>query len=72
MHQTLLPRNEGTIDRAMRALVGGGLLALSAGLLVSSSRTLGVGTGLLGVTLLVTSVTGSCQLYRPFGVSTLK
>jgi len=64
------PRNEGTADRVARAVAGSGLLAVSVGLCVASRRGLGLGTALLGATLLFTAVSGSCQLYRPFGINT--
>ena len=66
----MLPRNESTADRVARAALGSGLLALSIGLRMASKRSLALGTALLGATLLVTAATGSCQLYRPFGIST--
>jgi len=68
----MFPRNEGTADRVARTVLGAGLLAASAGLLMTSRRSLGLGAALLGATLLVTAVTGSCQLYRPFGISTAR
>jgi hypothetical protein len=66
----MFPRNEGTADRIARAVAGSGLIALSVGLSVASRRRLGLGAALLGSTLLFTAVSGSCQLYRPFGINT--
>ena len=66
----MFPRNEGAGDRIARAALGTGLLALSLGLGVVSRRPLGLGTALLGSVLLFTAASGSCQLYRPFGINT--
>ena len=66
----MFPRNEGTADRIARAVAGSSLIAVSVGLCVASKRGLGLGAALLGATLLFTAVSGSCQLYRPFGINT--
>ena len=66
----MFPRNEGTADRVARGVAGSGLLAVSVGLCVASRRGLGFGAALLGATLLFTAVSGSCQLYRVFGIDT--
>lgn len=66
----MFPRNEGTADRVARAIAGSGLLVVSGGLCLASRRGLGLGAALLGATLLFTAVSGSCQLYRPFGITT--
>ena len=66
----MFPRNEGAADRVVRGVLGTGLLAVSAGLVPASRRPLGLGAALLGATLLFTAVSGTCQLYRPFGIST--
>ncbi len=66
----MFPRNEGAADRIARAAAGSALIAISVGLSVASRRGLGLGAALLGATLLFTAVSGSCQLYRPFGINT--
>jgi hypothetical protein len=68
----MFPRNEGVADRITRAAVGTALLALSVGLGARSKRPLGLGAGLMGTVLLLTAATGSCQLYRPFGIDTAR
>ena len=62
----LLPQNEHNLDRAVRVVLGLGLLAL-----------LGVGpvpgwglVGLVGIVPLATGAIGSCPLYTLFGFST--
>lgn len=61
----LLPRNESTTDRALRVVVGAGLIAL---VFVGPQTAL----GWIGVVPLVTGLVGSCPLYRIFGISTCK
>lgn len=63
MLQTLLPRNEHTIDRAVRVALGLGLLSMVA----VGPKTL---WGLVGLVPLLTGALGSCPLYTLFGVST--
>lgn len=60
---SLLVRNEGSIDRALRVIVG--LAALS--LVFVGPKTL---WGLLGLIPLFTGLAGSCPLYTLFGLST--
>lgn len=55
--------NEGTVDRAVRVVVGVVLLSLT----VVGPRT---GWGLVGLAPLLTGLTGFCPLYRPFGIDT--
>lgn len=61
-------RNEGTVDRLVRAVVA--VVALVAA--VATGLTTGLGLVLLavGVVLGVTSAIGFCPLYRLFGLST--
>lgn len=59
----LIPRNEHTIERALRVILGLVLLAL----VVVGPRTY---WGLLGVVPLATGLLGSCPLYTLFGIST--
>lgn len=60
---SLMPRNEGTLDRTLRVLGGVGLLSL---------YFVGPQTpwGLVGLVLIATGLLGSCPLYMPFGLST--
>ena len=55
--------NEGTIDRALRVVVGLVLIGLAA------SGTVGV-WGWIGVLPLVTGIAGFCPAYAIFGMST--
>jgi hypothetical protein len=69
----MFEKNESGLDRVVRVVVGGGLLigALTTfGL--GSAKPLGILFGLVGVVLLFTAATGSCLLYRLFGMNTAK
>ena len=59
----LLPRNEHTLDRVARVLIGGALIALTF---------VGPETpwGWIGVVPLATGLIGSCPLYTLFGLRT--
>jgi hypothetical protein len=59
----LLATNEHTIDRALRVILGLGLLAIA---LVGPKTPLGY----LGVVPLATGLLGSCPLYSLLGIST--
>ncbi len=58
-------KNEGNADRAIRILVGLGLLSLT----VVGPRTM---WGLVGIVPLATGLVGSCPIYKILGVSTCK
>jgi hypothetical protein len=67
----MFTRNESTADRVARTVVGAGLLVVSATSLgVTSGKLLGIGAALVGAMLLFTAASGSCLLYRPFGINT--
>lgn len=59
----LFPRNEHTIDRAVRVVLGLALLSL----VFLGPHTM---LGLLGLVPLVTGLVGSCPLYTLAGFST--
>lgn len=63
MMSKIFPRNEGTVDRALRVLLGLGLLAI---FFVGPKTP----WGLVGVVPLLTGLVGSCPLYRVFGIKT--
>lgn len=63
MIEKLLPRNEHTVDRAIRVVLGLALLALA----VTGRLT---PWGWLGVVPLLTGLIGSCPLYTLLGVGT--
>lgn len=60
---SLLPMNEGTIDRAVRVVLGFVLLSL----VFLGPKTM---LGWIGVVPLLTGIVGSCPLYTLFGFST--
>ena len=59
----LLPRNEGTVDRTLRVLVGIGLISL---VFVGPQTP----WGWIGLMPLLTGLIGSCPGYTIFGMST--
>lgn len=61
----LLPRNEHVIDRAIRVVLGLGLLSL----VFAGPQTL---WGLVGLVPLATGLVGSCPIYTLLGVGTCK
>ena len=63
MASKVLPTNEHNIERAVRVLVGIGLLSL----VFVGPKTL---WGLIGIIPLVTGLIGSCPLYTMLGIST--
>ena len=58
-----MPVNMGSIDRTLRFIAGGVLVALAV------TGTIGL-WGYLGVILLGTAAVSRCPLYLPFGIST--
>ncbi len=61
-------RNEGTVDRIVRVVLGVVLVAAWAfGWLAG---TLAVVLGVLGIVLVVTGAIGFCGVYKVFGIST--
>ena len=63
MLSRLLPRNEHTLDRALRVVLGLGLLAA----VFVGPRT---AWGWFGVVPLLTGLLGSCPIYTIFGIGT--
>jgi hypothetical protein len=62
----LFPRNEGTLDRVVRVVLGLALLSL---MLLGPVPGWGL-VGLIGLVPLVTGALGSCPIYTMFGVRT--
>lgn len=56
--------NEGKVDRAVRIVLGAGILG--AGAYFQNWF------GLIGIVPLATGLFGTCLLYKPFGISTKK
>ena len=63
MEAKLMPRNEGTADRALRVLLGVGLLSI---VFVGPQTP----WGWIGVVPLVTGLVGSCPIYTLLGMRT--
>ena len=63
MATSLFPRNEATLDRAIRVVLGLALLAL----VFVGPKTM---WGLVGLVPLFTGLVGHCPAYRLFGIST--
>jgi hypothetical protein len=62
---SLFPRNEHSVERGIRVVLGLALLSL---IFVGPQTWF----GLLGIVPLATGVLGSCPLYTLFGISTCK
>ncbi|MGB1025475.1 MAG: YgaP family membrane protein [Rhodospirillaceae bacterium] len=60
-----MTKNVGTIDRALRVIVGLALIALAA------TGTVGI-WGYIGVVPIATAAIGWCPAYLPFGIKTYK
>lgn len=60
--------NEGTADRAARAVAGIALAVLA--LVVGLSQVTGIVLLVVALVLLLTAATGFCPLYRVLGLST--
>ena len=58
-----MTRNEGTLDRIVRVVVGVALLSL----VFVGPQTL---WGLIGIVPLATALVGTCPLYSLFGITT--
>jgi len=63
MLDKILPKNEGTLDRAVRVILGIALILL----VFVGPKTL---WGLVGVVPLATGLLGSCPLYTVLGIRT--
>lgn len=63
MSSKLLPRNEGTVDRAVRVIAG--LAILSLAFIGPKSPW-----GFIGIVPIVTGLLGSCPAYTLLGLST--
>ncbi len=66
----MMTRNMGNLDRVLRFL-----FVVIIGVLYWAdliSGTLALVLGIIALALLLTSLTGFCPLYAPFGLSTIK
>ncbi len=67
----MFKRNESTVDRIIRVVLGG--LLLWIGLWPLSGRAGSFGgliVALVGIILLITALTGFCLIYKLLGIST--
>ena len=64
-----MQKNEGTIDRLIRAIVGIIVLYFAYS---SLSGVAGVISYIVGIALLITAAIGYCHLYKILGISTKK
>ena len=65
--------NAGTIDRAIRAILGLILAIVGLGPLGGMQNTVpGLAVSFLGVAVLFTAASGFCPIYRLLGISTEK
>ena len=62
-------RNAGPVDRALRAVVGVGLIAAG---LASASTSIGflAALPLIAIPVIVSAITSYCPVYAAFGIST--
>lgn len=65
-----MKKNMSAIDRALRAVLAVVILVLF--FMGSISGAVAIVLGIFAGILLLTSMTGVCPLYGPFGISTLK
>ncbi|WP_297092370.1 DUF2892 domain-containing protein [Thermococcus sp.] len=63
-----MERNEGTLDRILRIVIGIALLGVWAGMNVPYETVLLI----VGLIALVTGLTGFCAIYKLLGISTCK
>jgi hypothetical protein len=66
---TMYQKNMGQLDRAVRFIIG---VALVLSVLFVLDGTLEIVAAAFALLLILTSVTGFCPGYIPFGISTLK
>jgi hypothetical protein len=63
-----LPKNEGALDRIIRAILGVG-----AGIgAIFTTGALQIALGIISAVLIITAITGFCGLYALLGINTCK
>ncbi len=63
-----LPKNEGALDRIIRAILGVG-----AGIgAIFTTGILQIALGIISAALIITAITGFCGLYALLGINTCK
>lgn len=63
-----MTRNEGTLDRAIRLIIG--LVLLYVALFTGTAAALAVLLGVVGAVLVLTAAVGFCPLYAALGIRT--
>lgn len=66
-----MAKNVGGIDRAIRAVVGAGLIYYAMSNLPGAQDWM-VPAGMVGFIVLLTAIIGWCPAYLPFGMNTCK
>lgn len=66
-----MAKNVGGLDRAIRAVVGGGLIYYAMSNLPGAQDYM-VPAGMVGFVLILTAIFGWCPAYLPFGIKTCK
>lgn len=65
-----MKKNMGTIDRVVRIIVALGIVALY--FTTTMSTVVAVVLGIVAVAMGASAIVGSCPMYVPLGISTLK
>lgn len=69
----MFQRNEGTLDRVLRVLIGAVLLPVGLFILGGAGAgVVGVVVAAFGLWVLATGAAGVCPLYVPFKISTIR
>jgi hypothetical protein len=63
-----LPKNEGALDRIIRAILGVGAGIGS----IFTTGILQIALGIISAVLIITAITGFCGLYALLGINTCK
>ena len=66
-----MAKNVGGVDRAIRAVVGAGLIYYAMSNLPGAEDYM-VPAGIVGFIVLLTAIFGWCPAYAPFGIKTCK
>ena len=65
-----MPKNVGTIDRVVRVIIA--VVLIYYAIFQPVSTALRLILGIICLVLIITALTGSCYLYKIFGISTKK
>jgi len=67
-----MKKNEGTIDRVVRVIIGIILIGLALYFMTSWALWLVIVVGIIGLIALITGIIGYCGLYTVCKINTLK